>query len=132
MVSLTTIGGAGSIAAFRQEHIMSTTVGALSCKNPRSALISRITARRELMEAMVGWASTKDLEELTDDEEEDLKALARLPVDSLDHVREKATLLADRELEERVTFGELALIMSIISDLSHQTPRPVPKATRSD
>ena len=111
---------------------MSTTVGALSRKNPRGVLFSRITARRELMEAMVGWASTKDLEELADDEEEDLKALARLPMDSLDHVREKATLLVDRELEERVTFGELALIMSIISDLSHQATRPVSKVIRSD
>jgi hypothetical protein len=94
----------------------------------RSAIIGRLTARRELLEAMSGWASTKDLEALVDDEEEDLKALARLPVKSVADICEKAALLVDRELEERITYGELAVIMSIISDLNHQ-PRPMPMAS---
>ena len=88
-------------------------------QEPRSALVDRIKARRELMEAMAGWASSRDLDELAEAEEEDLKVLARMPVHNLDHLRQKAVLLADRELEERITFGELALIMSILSDLTH-------------
>jgi len=102
---------------------MSTSTAELYDHSARSALVSRITARRELLEAMAEWASRKDLEQLADDEEEDLKALARMPVGNLDDVRVKATLLADRELEERITFGELALIMSIISNLTDRSSR---------
>lgn len=98
---------------------MSASHAPLSDRAARSALVSRITARHQLLEAMAGSASIEDLDELADDEEEDLKALARLPVNNVDDIRGKAALLADRELEERITFGELALIMSIISDLTH-------------
>ena len=102
---------------------MLASTAELSDHAARRALVSRITARRALLEAMAEWASRKDLEELADDEEEDLKALARMPVGNLDDVREEATLLVDRELEERITFGELALIMSIISNLTDRSAR---------
>lgn len=55
----------------------------LSDQEARSALIARITARRKLLEAMAQWALSNDLEELSNDEEEDLKALAQLPGDNL-------------------------------------------------
>ena len=109
---------------------MSASLVALSDRHARSALVARITARRQLLEAMAQCASSKDLDVLADDDEEDLKALAQLPGDNLEHICEKAVPLADRELEERVTFGELALIMSIISDLTNQSPRPLPTARR--
>lgn len=98
---------------------MSASLVALSDQQARSALVARITARRQLLEAMAQCASSKDLAVLADDDEEDLKALAQLPGDNFEHICEKAVPLADRELEERVTFGELALIISIISDLTN-------------
>lgn len=91
-------------------------------QEPRTALIARIKARRKRMEVMAGSESSHDLDELADAEEEDLKALARMPVNSFEHLRQKVVLLADRELEERITFGEMALIMSILSDLTHPLP----------
>ncbi len=109
---------------------MSASLVAQSDQHARSALVARITARHQLLEAVAQYASSKDLDVPTDDDEEDLKALAQLPGDNLEHICEKAVPLADRELEERVTFGELALIMSIISDLSNQSPRPLPTARR--
>lgn len=99
-------------------------------RHARSALVARITARRQLLEAVAQCASSKDLDVLADDDDEDLKALAQLPGDTLEHICEKAAPLADRELEERVTFGELALIISIISDLTNHSPRPLPTARR--
>ncbi len=107
---------------------MSDSLVALSDPDAWGALVARITARRQLLEVMAQCASRKDLDVLADDDEKDLKALAQLPGDNLEHICEKAVPLADRELEERVTFGELALIMSIISDLTNQSPRPLPTA----
>ena len=109
---------------------MSASLVAQSDQHARNALVARITARRQLLEAVAQCASSKDLDMLADDDEEDLKALAQLPGDNLEHICEKAAPLADRELEERVTFGELALIISIISDLTNQSPRPLPTARR--
>ena len=109
---------------------MSASLVAQSDQHARSALVARITARRQLLEAVAQCASSKDLDVLADDDEEDLKALAQLPGDNLEHICEKAVPLADRELEERVTFGELALIISIISDLTNQSPRSLPTARR--
>lgn len=87
----------------------------------RNTLVARIKARRELLETMAHWASGDDLEQLANDEEEDLKSLAALPGDNLENIRAKAAPLADRELEEQITFGELALILSIISDLTRHS-----------
>ena len=47
---------------------MSTSHAPLADREARSTLVSRITARHELLEAMAGAASIEDLEELADDE----------------------------------------------------------------
>ena len=78
--------------------------------------------RRILHERMLAESADRlsddDLERLQEEDEADLKSLAELPATTLAEIRAKAAPLADRELEDCITHGEMALILSILADLT--------------
>jgi hypothetical protein len=63
-------------------------------------------------------SSDDELERMADEDEEDLKARAKLRATTLADIRAKAAPLANRELGNCITCGELELIMSILADLT--------------
>lgn len=78
----------------------------------------RIHERGGLLTQSIGQLSDYELDRLTDEDEVDFRALAELRATTLAEIRAKAAPLANRELENCITFGELALILSILADLT--------------
>ena len=78
----------------------------------------RIDERRGLLMQSLGQLPNIELECLVDEDEADLRALAELRATTLAEIRAKAAPLANRELEDCITFGEWALILSILADLT--------------
>jgi hypothetical protein len=97
---------------------LSIPIFELSLEEYLHRLSRRIQERRELMVQSADQLSDDELNRMADEDETDLKALADLRGTRLADIRAKAAPLSDRELEDIITSGELALIMSILTDLT--------------
>lgn len=83
-----------------------------------TTLANRITRRRPIMFDAAGLPEAK-LDALSDADEADLAALAALPADTPAGWRAKAAALAvERDLEAGWSYGEWALLQSLLKDLT--------------
>ncbi len=81
-----------------------------------AALASRITQRRALF--LPGGVPDADIDGLVDEDEADLAAMAGMPATVQADQRAKAATLAHRDLAGGMSFGEEALLRSLLADLA--------------